>query len=175
MDIATGKSQYVSHEQYGSTQHAPCSRQHETTTRNLPRATGYRRHEECNDNMMQHATITCSMHPTGNTQQATWIVHRAARSRERRAASCVGHETCSMHTLRERCNLQRQDPSRMQHAGMRACRSVACCVLPAACKTHATCNTHRRMQHAPCSMHHQASQSTRHSTCGLEKVSIKIP
>jgi hypothetical protein len=151
MDIATGKSQYVSHEQYGSTQHAPCSRQHETTTRNLPRATGYRRHEECNDNMMQHATITCSMHPTGNTQQATWIVHRAARSRERRAASCVGHETCSMHTLRERCNLQLQDPYRMQHAGMPFCcmLRVARCMQDTRNMQHAPSHATRTVQYAP--------------------------
>jgi hypothetical protein len=69
--VATGKNQYVSHEQYGSSQQAPSSRQHGTTTHNLPRATGNRRHEECNNNHMQHATTTCSMHPTGNRQHGS--------------------------------------------------------------------------------------------------------
>ncbi len=86
------------------------------------------------------------MQQASHRQHATGNMDRATRSRERGAAGCVEHETCSMHTLRERCNLQQPDPYRLQHAGMRACRSMLR-LHAACCPVHATrtvaCNPHR--------------------------------
>ncbi len=152
-----------------------------TAARNRPRAAGSteQRRTTCpvqqeTGDMKNATTTTCSMQRqhAACIQQATGNMDRATRSRERRAAGCVDNETCSMHTLRERCNLQQQDPYRMQYAGMRACGSMlllhaASCPLRARHTQHATCTV--SMQHAPCSMQHQASQSTDNKHAALKK------
>jgi hypothetical protein len=112
---------------------------------------------------MQRQHAACIQQATRNGQHGSCNAQHGSCSTERRAAGSVGHEVCSMHTLRERCNLQLQDPYRMQHAGMRACgHAVPCfCCIAACCPLHATRTQHATrtgsMQHQPCSMQHQAS------------------
>ena len=109
--------------------------------------------ERC-DVQRQHAA--CIQQDTSNRQHGSCIVHRAARSRERRAAGCVEHETRSNARASERCSLQRQDPCNMRampfHAGN--ARPCFCCMLRVARCVQDT----RNMQHAPsaCNTHRAA-------------------
>ncbi len=149
-------------EQYGNTQQAPCSRRHEITTRNLPRATSDKQNGECSNNHMQHATTTCNMHPAGNTQHATCIVQHAAGNGELRRARDVQRAHATGKEQHATCNMQPQDPWSMHHA----CMQARC-----GTKFHASVallRVARSMQHAPCSMQH-APCSVQHapSACNI--------
>jgi hypothetical protein len=96
------------------------------------------------------------MHPTGNTQHATYIVQHAAGKEELSRVRDVqrAHATGKRAT----CNMQPQDPWSMHHACMQAWGyEVPCfgCIV-ACCPLHAT----RSVQHA-------TSGFVEHETCNM--------